>query len=81
MSICYKRFRQIRKEKGFSQEEIASELGMKQTQYSRYERGATKITLEFAVAFANVMDCSLDYLVGLTNKRKWPLIFKKSKNF
>jgi transcriptional regulator with XRE-family HTH domain len=59
------RFREIRKKHSVSQEEIAKVLGLKQNQYSRYERGASKMPLHIAVAFAKHFQCSLDYLVEL----------------
>ena len=38
--------KEIRKSCGYSQKELAEKLGIKQQQYSRYENGITKITLE-----------------------------------
>lgn len=37
---------EIRKASGLTQKELASKLGIKQQQYSRYENNITKITLE-----------------------------------
>ena len=65
----YKRFREIRRDKLISQEEIASRMGIKQTQYSRYERGAQEMPLHLAIIFASYMDCSLDYLTELNDEK------------
>lgn len=36
----------LRKKKGFTQQELATKLGIKQQQYARYENGTTKISME-----------------------------------
>lgn len=38
--------KEIRKASGFSQQELADKLGIKQQQYSLYETGIRKISLE-----------------------------------
>ena len=63
----YKRFREVRKNRGYTQKEVALFLGMDRTQYSRYERGRVEIPLRIAVEFAKRMFVSIDYLVGLTD--------------
>lgn len=45
--------KEIRKGSGYSQEKLASLLGIKQQQYARYEKGINKITLEM---FLKVLD-------------------------
>ena len=44
-----KRIKEIRKEKGYSQEKIAKKIGMEQTQYSRYERGENEIKVNVLI--------------------------------
>ena len=65
--MFYKRFREVRKEKGLTQTEVARELGIVQTQYSRYERGVQEFPLHCAVRFSKVLGCSLDYLVEVSS--------------
>ena len=67
--MLYKRFREVRKEKGLTQAEVARELGIAQTQYSRYERGKQEFPLHCAVKLSKVFACSLDYLAEVSNDR------------
>ena len=48
----------IRKSKMISQEEMATQLGMEQTTYSRKERGISPITQEEWKRFAKILDVS-----------------------
>lgn len=50
--------------------EVANLLGIQQTVYSRYERGARIIPLEHLLKLAEYYDVSLDFLTGRTNKMK-----------
>jgi transcriptional regulator with XRE-family HTH domain len=53
-----------RKKKGISQEELAKALGTKGPVIGRYERDEAKPSIEAAANMANVLEVSLDYLVG-----------------
>jgi len=59
-----KRLIEVRKEKGLSQEDLATLIGTKGPAIGRYERGTAKPTIEVAIRLANALDISLDYLVG-----------------
>ena len=50
--------KQIRKSCGFSQKELASLLGIKQQQYSRYETNENQISLELFLKILSV--CNLE---------------------
>lgn len=50
---------QKRKEKGFSQVEMAYKLTMEQSQYSRRENGKTFITTKEWVSMAKILDTSV----------------------
>ena len=63
-----KRLNEIRKKKGFSQEELASLLGTKGPAIGRYERGVAKPTIEVASKLSKILGISLDYLVGNTDR-------------
>ena len=58
------RLLETRKRKGLSQEELATTLGTKGPAIGRYERGTAKPTIEVASKLANILEVSLDYLVG-----------------
>ena len=49
---------------------VAQYLGIQQTVYSRYERGARTIPLEHLIKLADFYDVSLDFLTGRTQKMK-----------
>lgn len=68
----YKRIRDTREDQDKTQEEIARLLGITQTQYSRYERGANEIPVHYLIMVADALNVSLDYLTGRTNEPKNP---------
>ncbi|MDE6726482.1 MAG: helix-turn-helix transcriptional regulator [Oscillospiraceae bacterium] len=68
----YKRLKDLREDANLKQENIAQILGMKQQQYSEYERGKRELPLRVCIKIAKYYDVSIDYIVGLTNdKRKY----------
>ena len=68
----YKRLKDLREDKDCTQTEIARVLGMKQQQYSEYERGRREVPIKVYIKLAEYYDVSIDYIVGLTNdKRKF----------
>ncbi len=48
-----KSLKEIRKSSGLSQKELAKKIGVTQQQYSRYEVGINKITLEMYLKIIN----------------------------
>lgn len=62
-----KRLLQARKKKGISQEELAEQLGTKGPAIGRYERDEMKPSIEAAAKMADILNVSLDYLVGKTD--------------
>ena len=54
----------IRKRRKLSQAQIGKKLGIKGDAYGRYERGDVNPAVEMAAKISNVLDVSLDYLVG-----------------
>lgn len=63
----YQRLRDIREDRDKTQTEVAEYLGIKQTQYSRYERGAQMMGIDKYISLARYYNVSLDYLAGLTD--------------
>ncbi|MEL7119639.1 MAG: helix-turn-helix transcriptional regulator [Bacteroidota bacterium] len=59
-----KRLMEVRKDRGLSQEDLATLIGTKGPAIGRYERGAANPTIEVAIRLADALDVSLDYLVG-----------------
>jgi len=56
---------EIRKEKGYSQAQIAEILDMHQQQYSRYERGTYEIPVRHVITLCKFYEISADWLLGL----------------
>lgn len=63
--MFYKRIKDMRIDNDKTQAQIADYLGMKQSQYARYETGAREFPLRLFVRLAQYYNVSLDYLAGL----------------
>ena len=63
----YPRLKDLREDRDLSQLQIANYLGMKQPQYSRYERGLRDIPTDVLIRLAQFYKTSTDYILGLTN--------------
>lgn len=57
--------RAIRKEKGFTQKDMALKMAMEQTTYSKKERGISPITEEEWERFANLLETPVEELKEL----------------
>lgn len=66
----YPRLKDLREDHDMSQQEVADYLGMKQPQYSRYERGVRDIPSDVLIRLAQLYKTSTDYILGLTNNSK-----------
>jgi transcriptional regulator with XRE-family HTH domain len=64
------RITRIRKERGFTQVELASRIGIIQTIISAIESDERKLSAEMAVRFAQALDVSLDELLGPGRRAK-----------
>ena len=60
----------LRKEKGLSQKQVASDLGISQALLSHYEKGIRECGLDFLINVAEYFEVSCDYLLGRTVQRK-----------
>jgi len=65
--VYFKRLRDLREDNDLKQADIAEILGIKQTVYSRYERGFQTIPLEHLIKLADYYKVSVDYILGRTN--------------
>ena len=64
------RIRNLREDNDLTQTKIASLPNISQRAYSHYETGTRDIPLTVLVQLADIYDCSVDYLLGRTNKKK-----------
>ena len=67
--MYFQRLRDLREDADLTQSALAERLGIQQTVYSRYERGARTSPLEHLMRLADYYDVSLDYLTGRTQKK------------
>ena len=65
----YPRLRNLREDKDLSQTQMAKILGMSQTGYSKYETGENDIPTSILIKLARYHHTSIDYLLGLTDKK------------
>ena len=66
--LKYGRIRDIRIDRGLTQEQVAKILNVKQNTYSQYEIGVVNYPLDAVVKLAEYYGVSVDYLVGLTDE-------------
>jgi transcriptional regulator with XRE-family HTH domain len=55
---------ELRKSKNWSQGDLANKTGISQVMVGKYERGDAIPSIEVAKRIADILDVSLDYLVG-----------------
>lgn len=64
MNHIYKKIKDIRLSKGYTQEEMAAKLKMTQSNYARLERGLTQVTFERLEELAGVFAMSVDAIIN-----------------
>lgn len=66
----YKRIRDLREDHDLTQKVLSEMLGITIQQYSLYERGDREIPFHHVITLAKYYNVSIDYIAGLTNKKK-----------
>ena len=64
------RIKELRKEKGLSQEGIGNIIGVTRYAVYSYEKGRAYPEMKGLIALAEYFDVSMDYLAGRTDKRE-----------
>lgn len=64
------RLKELREEKGYSQEQLARKLGVRQSTVGMWENGRNKPKNEKLERLANIFDVSTDYLLGRNDQRE-----------
>lgn len=64
MTIFTERLKELRKNKGLKQQEIAELLGVKRNTYSDWENGKTEPSFENLIKLADLLEVTLDWLFG-----------------
>ena len=65
--VMAERLKELRQEKGVSQETVAKAVHVMQHTISQYETGAREPSNEILVALCDFYDVSADYLLGRTD--------------
>ena len=67
--MIFKRLRELRREKGLSQAEVAAMLGVDRRTYSSYETGVNSINAQTLIKLSSIYSASVDYMLGLSDIR------------
>ena len=62
------RLKDLRKEAGLTQKEIAGYLGCSQQLYSNYEQGCRRLPVKHLILLAEYYNVSADYILGIDQK-------------
>lgn len=67
--IPYPNIKNLREDHDLSQADVAKQLNCSQVAYSYYEIGRRDIPTDVLIKLSDIYDCSVDYLLGLTNNK------------
>jgi transcriptional regulator with XRE-family HTH domain len=67
------RLKKLRKQKGWTQKELASKVGVRTAQLNKYESGLHSPPFETLIQIAGVLDTSVDYLLTGDQAEEVPL--------
>ena len=70
MAEFCERIKELREERGLSQDAVGKVIGVKRYSVYTYEKGKAYPNAEGLITLAEYFDVSLDYLVGRTDKRE-----------
>lgn len=78
MESVGERLKRIRKENGFTQEELAIKLGLEPAAISKYETNRVPIPQEYIIKICDLFAIPADYLLGRTQKINEPIALAAS---
>lgn len=61
------RIKELRTEKGLTQYQLASLLGINQTAVGKYERGELEPNFQNLIKLSHIFECSVDYIICNTD--------------
>lgn len=67
IEMIYKRLRDLREDKDWTQQQIADMLFINRRTYSAYENGVNSMTPETLIKLAKIHNVSVDYILELTD--------------
>ena len=65
----FENIRNLRIDNGYTQKEVAQQLGISQNTYSQYEVGVLNYPVDALIILADFYGVSVDYLLGRTNRK------------
>lgn len=68
----YQKLRKLREDRNLTQQDIADRLGVKQQQYSNYERGLQELPIEHLVTLCLFYGVSANYILSLPKDYTYP---------
>ena len=66
----FENIRNLRIDNGYTQKQIAQQLGISQNTYSQYELGVLNYPVDALMILADFYDVSVDYLLGRTSRKE-----------
>ena len=66
----FENIRNLRIDNGYTQKQIAQQLGISQNTYSQYELGILNYPVDALLILADFYGVSVDYLLGRTNRKE-----------
>ena len=66
----FENIRNLRIDNGYTQKQIAEQLGISQNTYSQYEVGVLNYPVDALMILADFYGVSVDYLLGRTNRKE-----------
>ncbi len=66
----WQRIEDLRIDHDLTQQDVADILHCQREVYRRYEKGLRELPLSYAIILSKYYNVSLDYLVGLTDKKQ-----------
>lgn len=66
------KIKQLRKEYGFTQQDLANKLECSKSIIGLYENELRKPSMEILLKLSRIFDCNIDYLLGVSDIRSIP---------
>lgn len=67
--MYFQRIADLRQDHDLTRQEAADILNCKREVYRRYEKGIREIPISYAITLAKYYHVSMDYLLGLSNRK------------
>lgn len=67
-TIC-QRVRELRRDHGYSQRELAGMLGLERSSYAYYELGRVQVSIDVLCALTQLYGVTADYILGLSDDK------------